>query len=96
MPPKTRTQHADMIEQALDRLDLQKQQLSDHVGINLASVSKWLSRTHPVAVPPKHWGLICDLLRIPLKKWIEAAQEDVPENVIIYNRLVRSLSRRPR
>lgn len=47
-----------------------------------------------MAVPPKHWNFICDFLRIPLKKWIEAAQEDVPENVVIYHRLVKSLSRR--
>lgn len=96
MPIKTRTQHADMIEEALARLDLHKQDLADYVGINLASVSKWTSLVRPVAVPPHHWGLICEFLRIPMNEWIDAAQADAPGDVVRYHRLVRSLSRRPR
>lgn len=87
-----RTIHAQMIECALAKHDLLKQDLADRLAVTPASISKWLRHDRPVAVPPKHWGSICQFLQIPMGNWIRAAEKDVPRDVQIYKRLVRSVT----
>lgn len=85
---------ADLIEDALLSQDVYKQDLADAIGVVPASISKWLRHDRPDAIPPHHWGAICSFLKIPWKTWLKVAQEDVPEDVDRYRKLVRSLSGR--
>ena len=91
---KTRSRLGALIEEAVLKQDVEKQDLARHLGIRPASFSKWIRQEYPDAVPPLHWEKICAFLSIPWKTWIDAAKTDRPEDVEKYHRLVRSLSGR--
>lgn len=91
---KMRTRLGELIEDAVARRDIEKQDLARHLGVRPASVSKWIRDDHPDAVPPLHWKKITDFLAIPWKTWVEAARQDRPQDVEKFNRMVRSLSGR--
>jgi len=90
---KHRSKHADLIEAALKKKNMEQQELADAIQITPASISKWLTHHRPDPVSPLLWKAVCAALDIPLEKWIRVAKEERPKDVQKFQRLVRLLSR---
>lgn len=88
--PSARSKQAELLANALHHRGVEQQALADALGVVPASITKWLRYERADQIPVFHWRTICDVLRIPWKTWLDAADE---KQLARYRKIYGSLAR---
>lgn len=79
---------ARLIEQVLAKQDLSRTELAQALQITPVSVSRWLRESGDCPVPWRHYPELAQVLGVPLKRILHAAEQDHPDHVRLFHRFV--------
>lgn len=79
---------ARLVEEALERHDILRQDLADHLHVSPVSVSKWLRKDRPTPIPWRHWPRLCAFLHIRWSTWMRVAEHEHPVGVTLFRRFI--------